>query len=110
MAYAGTTAASTVTNPPLAFGPPALGGVNPNTTEAYSGLRVWLYNSTHSSSQLLDTAFFTDAYYIGMKQGDIVFGTQNTGSSIGVFMGVLGAVTTAGAALASSGGVMSSTR
>lgn len=110
MAYAGTTAGSTTTNPPMAFGPPALGGVNNNTTEAYNGRRVWLYNSSHSTTQLTDTAFFSDAYYIGMKQGDIVFGTCNTGSSVGVFMGVLGAVTTAGAALASTGGIMSSTR
>ena len=110
MAYAGTTAGSTTTNPPLSFGPPALGGINANTTEAYAGLRVWLYNSSHSTTQLTDTAFFTDAYFIGMKQGDIVFGTQNTGSSVGVYMGVLGAVTTAGAALASTGGILSSTR
>jgi hypothetical protein len=94
----------------MAFGPPAVGGVNQNTTEAYNGRRVWLYNSSHSTTQLTDTAFFTDAYYIGMKQGDVVFGTCNTGSSVGVFMGVLGAVTTAGAALASTGGILSSTR
>lgn len=110
MAYAGTTAGSTSTNPPMACFAPALGGVNPNTTEAYAGRRVWLYNSTHSTTQLTDTAFFTDAYYLGMKQGDILFGTCNTGSSVGVFMGVLGAVTTAGAALASTGGILSSTR
>ena len=110
MAYAGTTAGSTSTNPPMACFAPALGGVNGNTTEAYNGRRVWLYNSTHSSSQLTDTAFFADAYYLGMKQGDIVMGTQNTGSSVGVYMGVLGAVTTAGAALASTGGILSSTR
>ena len=110
MAYAGTTAASTVTNPPMSLNAPALGGVNPNTTEAVNGRRVWLYNSTHSTTQLSDTNFFTDAYYIGMKRGDILIGTCNTGSSVAVFVGVLGAVTTNGAALASTGGILSSTR
>jgi hypothetical protein len=111
MSYQGTTAASTNTNPPMAMWAPALGGVNRNTTEAYKGRRVWLYNSTHSTTQMSEsTGFFTDAFYIGMKQGDIVIGTQNTGSSVGVFMGVIGAVTTAGGSLASTGGILSSTR
>ena len=110
MAYRGTTAASTLTNPPLAFGPPALGGVNPNTTEAYVGRRVWLYSSTHGTSELLSTTFFTDAYYMGMKQGDLMMGFSNTGSSVAVFVGVIGPVSTAGAGLASSGGYLSSTR
>jgi hypothetical protein len=59
---------------------------------------------------MTDANFFSDAYYLGMKQGDIVMGCQATGSSVGVYMGVLGAVTTAGAALASTGGILSSTR
>lgn len=109
MAYAGTTAASTAQNVPR----PVTGSlVNANnaTTEAYDGYNLWIYNSTHSTTQLTDSNFFSDAYYVGMRQGDVLLGTCNTGSSVGVFVGVLGAVTTDGAALASTGGILSSTR
>jgi len=56
-------------------------------------------------------SFFTEAFYIGMKQGDIVLGAQasSAGSTTQIaYLGVLGAVTTAGAAL-STGGTMTST-
>ena len=109
MTYAGSTAASSVANPPMRIAG-GLGGVSEQSTASGGGRGVWLYNSSHSTTQLTDTAFFTDAYYLGMKAGDIVMGCQATGSSIGVYMGVLGTVTTAGAALASTGGIMSSTR
>lgn len=109
MTYAGATAASSAANPPMRIAG-GLGGVSEQSTASGGGRGVWLYNSSHSTTQLTDTAFFTDAYYIGMKAGDIVMGCQATGSSIGVYMGVLGAVTTNGAALASTGGILSSTR
>ena len=109
MTYSGATAASSLANPPMRIAG-GLGGVSEISTASGGGRGVWLYNSSHSSSQLTDTAFFTDAYYLGMKAGDIVMGCQATGSSIGVYMGVLGTVTTAGAALASTGGILSSTR
>lgn len=109
MTYSGATASSSLANPPqrIAGG---LGGVSEQSTASGGGRGVWLYNSSHSTTQLTDTAFFSDAFYLGMKQGDIVMGAQATGSSVGVYMGVLGAVTTAGAALASTGGILSSTR
>lgn len=109
MAYSGSTAASSVANPPV-----RIGGAMTNTCNTLStggtGAQLWLYNSSHSSTQLTDTAFFTDAYYLGMKKGDIVMYCGSTGSSVAVGMGVLGAVTTAGAALTSTGGIVSSTR
>jgi len=109
MTYSGSTAASSLANPPMRIAG-GLGGVSEQSTASGGGRGVWLYNSSHSTTQLTDTAFFTDAYYLGMKQGDIVMGAQATGSSVGVYMGVVGAVTTAGAALASTGGILSSTR
>lgn len=109
MTYSGATAASSLANPPMRIAG-GLGGVSEQSTASGGGRGVWLYNSSHSTTQLTDTAFFTDAYYLGMKAGDIVMGCQATGSSIGVYMGVLGTVTTAGAALASTGGILSSTR
>lgn len=109
MAYSGATAASSLSNPPMRIAG-GLGGVNENSTASGGGRGVWLYNSSHSTTQLTDANFFTDGYYLGMKQGDIVMGAQATGSSVGVYMGVVGAVTTAGAALGSTGGILSSTR
>lgn len=109
MAYAGATAASSLTNPPMRIAG-GLGGINENSTATGGGRGVWLYNSSHSTTQMTDSNFFSDAYYLGMKQGDIVMGVNSTGSSAAVYMGAVGAVTTAGAALASTGGILSSTR
>lgn len=113
MTYSGVTAASSLTNPPMRIGG-GFGGVggaiSENSTASGGGRGVWLYNSSHSSSQLTDTNFFTDAKYLGMQMGDIVMGAQATGSSVGVYIGVLSSVTTAGANLASTGGIISSTR
>ena len=109
MSYSGATAASSVANPPIQIARAIGGGLNTLST-AGTGGGLWMYNSSHSSTQLTDTAFFSDAYYLGMKQGDIVMYCGSTGSSGAVGMGILGAVTTAGAALASTGGIVSSTR
>lgn len=110
MSYSGATAASSLANPPMRIAG-GMGGVSEVSTASGGGRQVWLYNSSHSTTQLTEsTGFFTDAYYLGMKAGDIVMGCQATGSSIGVYMGVLGTVTTAGASLASTGGILSSTR
>jgi phage baseplate assembly protein gpV len=74
------------------------------------GQGLWLYNTTESSTDLITANFFTDAFYIGMKQGDLIMGAATTGSSVSIYVGVIGAVTTAGGAIASSGGHLSSTR
>lgn len=109
MAYSGTTAASSVSNPPIRIGGTIGGGLNTLST-AGAGGSLWLYNSSHSSTQLTDTNFFTDAFYMNMRQGDLVFFCGSTGSSGVAGFGILGAVTTSGAALASTGGIVSSTR
>ena len=109
MAYAGSTAASSLANPPIRIGGGMANQCNTLST-AGAGAQLWLYNSSHSSTQLTDANFFSDAYYLGMKKGDVVMFCGSTGSSGAVGMGILGAVTTAGAALASTGGIVSSTR
>lgn len=109
MAYNGSTAASSVANPPIRIAGSLGNGLNTTSTVGTGG-GLWFYNSTNSSTQLTDTAFFTDAYYLGMKQGDVVIFSGSTGSSGFVGVGLLGAVSTAGAALASTGGILSSTR
>lgn len=110
MAYSGSTASSSLANPPVRIGGYVGAGAQTTAWAANPPRSVWAYFSSHSSTQLTDTAFFSDAYYLGMRQGDIVMFSCNTGSSASLGMGVLGAVTTAGAALASTGGVVSSTR
>jgi hypothetical protein len=109
MAYSGSTAASSVANPPIRIGGAMTNTCNTLST-AGSGAQLWLYNSSHSSTQLTDTDFFSDAYYLGMKKGDVVMFMGSTGSSGAVGLGILGAVTTSGAALSSTGGIVSSTR
>ena len=104
MAYKGSTELSSVANPPRN----ASGFFSPRSASALpssvGGQNLWLYNTTESCTDIVTANFFTDAFYIGMKQGDIVMGSFTTGSSVSFFAGVLGAVTTNGAAFASSGG------
>lgn len=105
MAYKGSTELSSVANPPrcITAGMWALRSTTVLPSSVY-GQNVWLYNSTDSCTDFVAANFFTDAYYLGMKQGDIILGSFTTGSSVSAYLGVIGAVTTAGGAIASSGG------
>lgn len=112
MSYSGTTAASSVANPPNLIAS-SLGGrlTAGSSATVGAGGNVWLYSSTNLTTDMTVASFFTEAFYIGMKQGDIVLGAQasSAGSTTQIaYLGVLGAVTTAGAAL-STGGTMTST-
>lgn len=99
MAYLGSTAASSVANPPRCYQPMDIA----RTVSTQLGGRVWAYACTESNSTAAFVAnFFTDAKLIGMREGDIVIyahrnSTAATSSIVG--MGVLGAVTTDGACL-----------
>src|SRR5687767_12024551 len=110
MAYQGSTASSSVANPPrcivprfsgapastqLSTGVPSDGGRSPYNTQ---GGAVWLYASSHGSTEVQDSSFFTDAWYIGIRPGDILLGYQWTtlGSSMVMYMGVFRSVSTAG--------------
>lgn len=97
MAYSGTTAATTVANPPIQLTKGLGGGVQSGSTGG-TGTGLWFYSSTNGTTEVHASNFFTDAYYLGMKAGDVVIGVSNTGSSAHVWVGVLGAVTTSGAA------------
>ena len=105
MAYAGSTAATP--NPPACTSEQLTRG-----TSTYTGnkIQVWLYSSTNLTTDLTAANFFTDGWYLGMRPGDIVQGTQYTsaGSSAITFQGSIGAVTTSGAQF-STGSVMTST-
>lgn len=126
MAYFGTTAASSISNPPRQLiagfaNNPALPGSTEflstqGSTAAYAnapggiGGGLWFYLSTNLTTDLTSANFFSDAFYMGMRAGDMVIGAQFTsaGSSAISFQGVITSVTTAGAAL-STGSLMTST-
>jgi hypothetical protein len=92
MAYLGTTAASSVTNPLQKL----VEGIGGNTPA------LWTYSSTHTSTDAATANFFTDAKNLGVQNNDILFGVFNSTTAPKSYMGAFGAVTTSGAALASA--------
>ena len=112
-AYQGSTELSSKQNPPRNVTGANIWGQRSTSVISSSKVRgqnLWMYNTTDGATEMTSAAYFLDAYYLGMKEGDLVMGSIDTGSSVSVYLGVLGAVTTAGAAIASSGGLISSTR
>lgn len=127
MSYFGTTQLSSVANPPrqlvapFACNPALVGSTeflttqgstatnNPNAPGG-SGGGLWFYSSTNLTTDMTVANFFSDAFYLGMRAGDVVMGSQFTsaGSSVITFQGTIGSVSTAGAAL-STGSLITST-
>lgn len=116
MAYSGSTAASSVANPPRRIIDPmvSMGGTTglstvPNAPGGQGG-GLWYYSSTNLSTDVLAANFFTDGKALGMRPGDIVFDVQfsSAGSSVELLVGVVTGVTTNGATL-STGAAMTST-
>ena len=105
MAYKGTTELSSVANPPRCL-TAGMWGKRSTTVlpSSVGGQNVWLYNSTDSCTDMVTANFFLDAKKIGMREGDLIMGTFTTGTTVSAYMGVIGAVTSNGANIASSGG------
>lgn len=106
--YSGATAASSIANPPVRIGGTISGYMNTLSTGGNGG-QLWLYNSSNGSTDALAANYFTDAYYLGMRKGDVIIMAGCTGTTVNLLMGVLGSVTTAGGAIASTGAIISST-
>jgi len=122
MAYLGTTAASSVSNPPVkayaAMGAGAdvriSGGStlyisNTRNSVALSGQgfgqQIWLYHTTDITSAPLAANYFTDAARLGMRPGDICFFVQQgttVGSSQMLRLAVVSSVSSAGAAFSTA--------
>ena len=71
MAYQGSTAGSTVSNPPFMISSWLAGSTNSGSTDA----RAWkqfAYRSTHTQALVAATGFFTDGKKLGMRLGDSV--------------------------------------
>lgn len=118
MAYSGTTAATSLVNPPrniLSAGMsvmPGTTGLTTTPTQAPGGQggALWMYNSTNLTTDITASNFFTDGKFLGMRPGDLIFGSQFTsaGSSVTSFMGSIVGVSTSGASL-STGSLVTST-
>lgn len=106
MAYYGATAASSIANPPVLLAR-GMGNTVNGTTDVI-GQGLWMYSSTNSTTEASASLFFTDAYYLGMRKGDVVLcvGTSGTTQTLNIL--VMGAVTTAGNSM-SSGSAITST-
>lgn len=112
MAYLGTTAASSVANPPNRLGHGLLSQRNTGeSTSVTDGGSLWTYTSSNLTTDLFAADFFTDADQIGMRNGDIViaatFSTESSTGSI-LVIGTITGVSSAGAHL-STGGTITST-
>jgi hypothetical protein len=80
MAYSGSTAASSVANPPTRVEQGLLSLRNVNeSTSVNDGGALWIYNSTNSSTNMLSTGFFTDGERLGMRVGDIMIARCSSG-------------------------------
>ena len=107
MAYSGSTAATP--NPPICV----TGGIGKGRgSSALTGQNksLWMYISSDASTDIVASNYFTDGWYLGIRPGDVLLGTQYTtaGSSVITFQASFATVTTAGASL-STGGLMTST-
>lgn len=116
MAYSGSTAATTLANPPrkLIEGIAGMVGTTGLTTAPASpggqGGALWYYSSTNATTDIVASNFFTDGKALGMRPGDMVIGVQFTsaGSSVITFQGAITGVSTSGASL-STGSLITST-
>ena len=113
MAYLSTTEASSVANAPrqlvsrfagsganstqLSTAIPASGGASPYRVQ---GGGLWLYQSSHGTTEIQDSNFFADGYFMGMRPGDLLFNVQWTtaGSTPVISMHVIESASTAGVA------------
>lgn len=109
MAYSGSTALSTLANPPIRIAG-GFGHQANNTSTGGKGIGLWYYNSTNGCTEMMATGYFTDAYALGMRSGDILMGVSCTGSSVNVFMGAMTVVASSAGNISSTGGNLSSNR
>ena len=112
MSYSGSTAASSVANPPKRIDNSLLSQRNiRESTSVAEGGSLWTYNSSNLTTDLTESGFFSDAAELGMRNGDVVIAASySTESSTGhiIRIGMVAYDTTAAASL-STGGTITST-
>lgn len=110
MAYSGSTASSSLANPPRQLlsagfsGLPASTGFTPQASLGApngQGGSVWHYCSTNTTAEVVASNFFTDGKALGMRPGDLVMGVSfsTIGSSGVPWLGCVSHVSTSGASL-----------
>jgi hypothetical protein len=112
MAYSGSTAASTVANPPSRIDAGLLSQRNiRESTSLAEGGALWTYTSTNLTTDLTAASFFSDADRLGMRNGDILMSASYTseGSSSILVIGVIQFDSTSAASIGSTGSMITST-
>jgi hypothetical protein len=97
MSYLGTTAASSIMNPPRVVQP--LDAARIGSSAGPLNARLWLYASTDTSTNPFTAGWFVDGYQLGMKEGDVVIcvgRTSTVTSSQWLGIGVVSSVSTTG--------------
>lgn len=108
MAYVGSTALSSVANPPilLARGMGTLTNASGNllystASTSYDkvagGTGLWIYQSTDPTTTIVGTlTYFTDGLQLGMRNGDVIIcqSVTSAGSTSSLLMGMATLVTT----------------
>lgn len=112
MSYLGSTASSSVANPPKRIDSGLISQRSiAESTSVANGGAVWSYTSSNLTTDLQASNFFTDAQRLGMRNGDVLISaTHSTESSTGhiLVIGMITGVSTSGANL-STGGTITST-
>ena len=90
MSYKGTTAASSVTNPPVKVSDAIAGGPS-----------IWVYASSDASGTVDSAGYFSDGQALGMRKNDIVHGIQTSTGTPKGYLGVITAVSSTGATMGS---------
>lgn len=106
MAYRGSTAASSLTNPPRCL-IPHMGGIvssafsSATNVQRQQGGGLWFYSSTHSAATVAGSNFFTDGKKLGMKPGDILIGNvfSTAGSTPATYIASVKSVSSSGATI-----------
>lgn len=108
LTYRGSTAGSTLANPPVLLAA-AIGGhvqyvtsgstaaVSPNMPTGASGAKLWFYSSSNVGTDLVALNSIGDGVALGMTIGDVLLGVQTSADSTSPFLYLAVLASSAGA-------------
>lgn len=116
MAYNGSTAASSVANPPRCVAAPMVTQISRGSSSLQGGTHngfgggVWAYVSTDIVGTVAGSSYFSDGYTLGMRPGDFVLGGYHStaGTSVEVFIGIVTEVSSASGGATMRAGTLAS--
>jgi len=114
MSYSGTTAASSVRNPPIRIDSGQLSQRNRGeSTGVANGGALWMYTSSDPLATITATGYFSDGGLLGMRNNDVViaptFSTESSTGQILFFGTVTGVSSTSDVASLSTESFITST-